>query len=584
MRALADPAARRVVLVMGAQMGKTEVQLNAIGWRLDVRPVPVIYVGPTRKQVTTIAQDRVAPMIEGCATLAARLERGQRDRVLEKYLAGVRLGFAWAGSATELASHAAGLVLIDERDRMISDVSAEGDPVELAAARTHTYRDGKVVIVGTWTVRGASPTQMLWEAGTMERFAWRCPECASRFVPSLAALAFDEASPEAARRSAHVACTECGAALADRHRAELNAGGAYVAHRLTESGDLVPVPERDPHALVRSFWVSGLCSPFRSFGDLAADLVAARASGEPERVQVVVNTGAGELYELAGDAPPHESVLELRRDYAPGELPAGVQIITAGVDVQKRGLYYVIRGWGFNAESWLLRHGYLAGDTEFDAVWVLLQRALTAPHYRAPGSSPAMAQRAFVDSGYRPGESYRRPEHQVYLFARRSAGLAYPTKGHDTLDRPMRASWIDVQHGGRLIKRGAQLWHLNTDHLKSWIYARLQWPENEPGAWNLHRDTDEDYARQVVAEQVTTTKSGRRIWVRASRHNHYLDCEVNAYAAALSLGVHELKPLPETPPARPAPVIGPAPAVAPPPPPPAAGGFVARPTGSFFRR
>ena len=42
--------------------------------------------------------------------------------------------------------------------------------------------------------------------------------------------------------------------------------------------------------------------------------------------------------------------------------------------------------------------------------------------------------RAFIDSGYRPGDKLRRPDHQVYKFTRRFPGLAFPTKGTDSIE------------------------------------------------------------------------------------------------------------------------------------------------------
>src|ERR1700693_3202095 len=54
MRAVADGGGRyrRAVLVTAAQCGKTDGQLDIIGSRLDTRPVPIIYVGPSLDFVT----------------------------------------------------------------------------------------------------------------------------------------------------------------------------------------------------------------------------------------------------------------------------------------------------------------------------------------------------------------------------------------------------------------------------------------------------------------------------------------------------------------------------------------------------
>jgi phage terminase large subunit GpA-like protein len=178
------------------------------------------------------------------------------------------------------------------------------------------------------------------------------------------------------------------------------------------------------------------------------------------------------------------------------------------------------------------------GETEFDDVWLNLSRVLDR-EYRS-----MHIQRTFVDSGYRPGDKWRKPDNQVYEFCMRMAGVAFPTKGHDTQDRPIKASMIDVNSAGRTLKNGLQLWHLNSDYLKSWVHTRIRWPEDaDSGGFHLHADTDEDYCRQLVAEEVVVTSSGKRMWKKTAEDNHYLDCEAMCLAAAMSLEMRSLQPM-----------------------------------------
>jgi len=581
MRAFSDPTCDTVVGVLGAQMGKTETIFNILGHRYDEGPrTPALYIGPTQKQVKSISTDRFRKALRSTASLWSKVEQGQRDSIYEKFISGVRLGFGWAGSATELSSHPAGLVLIDELDRMGADVDGEGDPVTLAQARTKNYHGSKIGIFSTPTLEGASPVWALLDESTLELFAWSCTHCGEWFVPELRLLHWPEDATFAeARARAVVACPHCGGEHSTRERLALNAAGRFIRHRkLAEDeasdavrvlGDYVVDPAPAPNR-TRGFWISGLCSPWQSFGQLAEAYLRAARSRKPERLQAVVNTMFGELWKVEGEAPPWELVMGLRRDYAPRTLPDRVQLLTMGVDVQKRGLYYVVRGWGWNLGSWLLDHGYLVGDTEFDDVWMMLSRHL---HQRYGDLRIA---RAFIDSGYRPGDVERAPEHAVYRYAHREPA-AFATKGHDVLDRPFFARDIDVTLSGRLQRGGLRLWHLNTDYLKSLIYSRLKWPEGQGGEWTLHREADVDYCRQIVSEQVLVTAAGRRRWLRKGE-NHYLDAECNALAAALSLGAEALPTWEDLQGARRAAETAPASTAG------AVGGYIARPSGSYIRR
>ncbi|MCO5759965.1 MAG: phage terminase large subunit family protein [Chromatiaceae bacterium] len=538
-RAFSDVRYRMVVGVMGSQMGKTETIFNILGHRFDDGPyTPALYIGPTEKQARSVSADRVQKMLKTTPSLWEKLEKGSRNKVAEKWISGVRLGFGWAGSATELASHPSGLVFVDERDRMESDVGGEGDPVIMAQARTKNYLHGVVGVFSTPTLEGASPIWTLFEEGTRGKWSWSCVHCQQWFIPTLSLLQWPRgANPSEAEAQAIVVCPTCGGIHTTPHRELLNLRGRYQFHQLDDNGEEVCVGFDPPANSTASYWVSGLASPWQSFGQIAGVMVRAYASHEPERIQATINTYLGELYRSVGVAPDWREVEACKLPYLRRTIPRGVQLLTMGVDVQKRGIYYVTRGWGFNIESWLIDYGFIPGETEYDSVWILLSQILqyTFGEYSI--------RRVFADSGYRPGDRHQRPEHAVYAWCRRHPGLAYPTKGHESQDAPVKASLIETTPSGRL-RQTIQLWHLDTDYAKAWIHGRVRWPPGEAGGWHLPSDTGEDYCRQIVSEQLLTKPSGRRVWLVKNRDNHYLDCEVNALAAALTLQVQSLPELP----------------------------------------
>lgn len=545
MRSFAEPRYRRIVAVMGSQMGKTEAFWNVIGWRLDDDPTPILYVGPTQKLVESMSQDRVMKMLRSVPSLWDRLEKGKKNKITEKFVAGMRLGFAWAGSATELAGHPAGLVLVDERDRMEGDVSGEGDPVELAEARISTYPFGKLAVVSTpiegtvnvyrheatgvehWEVSDqvASPVWKLWQEGTRHEWAVPCPDCGDYFVPRFRHLRWDkDATPFAAERSARLCCINCGSLIDYTHMHVMNARGVYVApgQSVTSAGEVLGEP---PQSDTASYWASGLCSPWRTFGQRAKSFVAAVRSGDPGRIQSVINTGFGELWAERGDAPTHDRVLQLRADYRMGEVPDGAKVITCGVDVQKDRLVYVVRAFGYSMAAWLVEFGELWGDTEQADVWDNLRHVLDGDY------GGHRIRLALVDSGFRADK--------VYDFCR-GHPTARASKGQDTMAMPVRMSKIDVTYRGTMLKQGASVWHVNTDYFKQLVHGRIGFPPDQSGAWHLPADVPEDYAKQLIAESRIVLPSGRHMWKRNDRENHALDCEVYATAAAYALNWHRV--------------------------------------------
>jgi len=556
MREASKGRRRRVVIVCGSQVSKTESLLNIAGQRLEDDPTPVLFVSPTRGNAEKVIEPRFMQMVVSAKGLKQRYIAGKKSSKTRKLIGGVAFRLAWAGSATELASDPAGLALVDEIDRMKLDVAGEGNVIEQVEARLSNYPDGCMVVTSTpkignvqtelhpetgfehWALAEPedvqSPIWQLLQEGTRHEWAWPCPHCKEYFVPRLRHLRWPEGStPQQALKLAAVQCPHCEKGIVDGHKAEMNAAGVYVApgQMVLTSGVVVGEEPENP---IFSCWISGLCSPWVSFGKRAYDYLRAVRSGDKLRQQAVVNTAFGELFARAGEAPEWQVVQACADGYKLGTVPSRAMRLLMAVDVQKDRLFYVVRAWGERAESWLVDRGEIMGSTDQDDVW----RQLESYRHRQYGGHGIMA--CAIDSGYRPGDKFKRPDNVIYDFGRRYAGWAYITKGHDKQDRPIRASLIDVTLRGKTYKQGLTLWHLDTDTFKSWVHSRLDWPADQPGGWHVPDDIDDDYCRQIVSESRVMKASGHVKWVRMRKANHFLDCEQMQAALAEQLKFQHL--------------------------------------------
>jgi phage terminase large subunit GpA-like protein len=325
----------------------------------------------------------------------------------------------------------------------------------------------------------------------------------------------EKATPAQAKRSAWLECPHCQAHLTERHKPEMNSRGTF---ELTG----------DPDSDTASFWISGLCSPWRTWGQCVAAWIEAAHSHEPEQCQAAMNTVFGELFKIQGEAPPASRVAQLRGAYHFDEVPTGARGLTAGVDVQGDRLVYVVRAWGHASTSWLIRHGELWGDTQpGDPVWNDLAELLEV-QYGALGR----VRLTLIDAGFRPDA--------VYALARRIANVL-PSKGSDAQSKPVYISRLDTNIRGESQRRGVRLAHVDASYFKAWVHGRIGWPIDQPGAWHLPADATEDYCEQLVAEERVVKPNGAVKWIRTKKANHYLDCEVLCAAAAHLLQVHLLR-------------------------------------------
>jgi phage terminase large subunit GpA-like protein len=454
----------------------------------------------------------------------------------------------------------------------MANVRGAGDPIRLVDRRGDTYADFVHYITSTpsegpsdveldpdsglefWAEIDASEISStiwrLWQSGTRYHWAWPCPHCAEYFIPRFRGLIWDKPkSPDGrvlksnsvlAKQTARLVCPRCGSLIDDALKEEMNRRGVYVApgQSVSPNGEVIGLP---PDTWTISYWVSGLCSPFKTWGDRAAEYVDAVRSGEPSSIQAVVNGSFGELFAPGSGEVPEWRELERLKDeavpYVMGEVPSWVRFVTLAADVQKDRIIYGIRGWGPRSTSCLINIGELWGPTAEEEVWEDFETVLADSYDGHP------IKLALIDSGFRPGNPKQVPENRVYSFCQRQGRVARPTRGRDTLvGRPLRISQIEarVNWRGKLEVVGLELFLIDTDHFKRAVHERLRWPVDQPGAFLLPQDVPDFYLQQLVSEARVRKAGGRATWIQRSRENHFFDVEAMQAAAGWFLGAQRL--------------------------------------------
>ncbi len=115
------------------------------------------------------------------------------------------------------------------------------------------------------------------------------------------------------------------------------------------------------------FHLSALYSPWETWAEIAIE--HGRVHKDPPRLQVWVNTKLGESWEdQAGDTVPADPLMDRREDWSE-DLPEGVAVLTAGVDVQGDRLELQVIGWGRDEEAWVVDYRVIWGDPSGPRVW-----------------------------------------------------------------------------------------------------------------------------------------------------------------------------------------------------------------------
>ncbi|WP_428558567.1 MAG: terminase gpA endonuclease subunit [Solidesulfovibrio sp. DCME] len=357
-----------------------------------------------------------------------------------------------------------------------------------------------------------------------------CPACGAEQFMRFAQIKFRGVrDPKVMRqdKAARYECEHCRYHMTDHARDRAVRCGSWRPVRWDE-GTRQFLPTTAVHR-PRSvgFHLPALASPFVSLSEIAAAFLEAKA--DPRLWQSFFNNMLAEPHARTAIKTSWERVLDARvAGLAPRVVPAAAVALTAGFDLQKRGLWFAVRAWADTLESWLVDYGYVP---DFDDVRRLCFEA-TWPVEGEAGAVKGI-WRAGLDTG--GGETddqvWTRTEEAYQWVRAHGLGKIFACKGasHAQLS-PVKRTPIDrLPRSGKPIPGGLVLHILDTDYFKRLIHVRLAPDAVQP--MRLHAETGEDYARQIAAEELVTVR-GKQIWRQTHRDNHLLDCEMLAAACA----------------------------------------------------
>lgn len=512
----------QIAVMKPSQVSATELILNAIGHSMMIDPGPGAIVQPTLSAARQFVLRRLDPMLESTPELDAMLgprKQNSDNSLSYKAYPGGFLKIANASSPAELASDPLRYTYADEVDRWEGDVGGEGDPVQLLRARTITFgRRRRFLAVSTPVWEGRSRIQSLYEEGDQRRYEQPCPHCAAFFVIEWETIEWADEDQTVAVTH----CTCCGSQIGEEHRAKMLANGRWRATAEAPEG-------------IRSYLIDGVMSPWQRWADMLRAVEEAVASGSNDRLRVVWNTVIGRPFR-GGDREALEwkRLYERRGQGRRGVVPASASVIVAGADVQADRIEVKVlaltEGWRQHIVDYLV----LPGDPSQQQVWDDLG-AVLEKQWSVQGTDVRIRiERMGLDTGY--------CTHKAYAFARKHGlhrvvaikGTGYRS---DIIGRPTPND-IDGPNGR--IPNGVHVWPVGGDHIKDMLHhwLKLRWDnlEEMPEGWCSWPDLDEEYFKQVCAEQrVQRGKTWE--WEKIRARNEALDCWVYAIAAAYARGI-----------------------------------------------
>lgn len=431
MDAVNDPEIEKVIIMSSAQIGKTELILNIIGYYVDYDPAPIMLVLPTLDLAEAFSKDRISPMFRDTPALRDKIKsnksRDSNNTLLHKRFPGGHITLVGANSPASLASRPIRILLADEVDRYPHSAGDEGDPIDLASKRTTTFWNKKKVYVSTPTTKGLSKIEDEYENSTKEEWNLPCPSCKNYQPLKWKQIKFEDATME---------CDYCQGRFKELEWKSQK--GIWIA--------------REYNKKVRGFHLNELASPWKRWETIISEFKIAKRS--KETLKVWINTSLGESWEEPSETNAED--LYKRRERYNAEVPGDVLVLTAGVDTQNDRLEVEVVGWGLEKESWGIEYKIFYGDPGQDQVWNQLDEYLKKEFKFADGLGIMISTTCIDTGGHFTSEVYKycKPrEHRRIYGIKGRGGPGVPLIGGVTRNNRERAALftIGVDQGKQLL-------------------------------------------------------------------------------------------------------------------------------------
>lgn len=516
LESIRDPSVQRVSLCWGSQTSKTTSFYVMLGYTIDQRPRPILWVFPNEQLVRAFSSDRWLPFCRESEVIRKHMpsySEGQVDTDLitlkKQEFDTCTMNLVGAGSSANIRSYPVSILVLDEID--VIDEGTRRECLDRVKGRS----DYKIFQSST-PVNEHGGIWQEFQEGDRRRFYVPCPKCSEEFCfrwtndkGDLNVIWDEKANLEAGeynlplvQQTARYVCEHCGGKIKDSDKAKMLKKGNWSASN-----------PNAPHG-TRSYHLNSIYSPTITFGRMAVEYLKAQTTVDGIRAFTLGWLAEPYKPEKTLVDPTEFKQLEIDTNER-GEMKGEYRIIS--VDVQRTYFVWVVRGFDQDGTSYLIDNG---------VAQVFEDLTLLSERYEVT--------KGVIDTGYRTQEIYE----NIFTNPRFWIGV----KGWDKMPTPYRLTQLDpfnvtkkqARKGGGLIS----LLHVNK---QVWQEELLKARSGKKSNWHLYSDVDDEYVRQMLATSLVerVNKKGKTVteWVVNGRDDHFWDCETYALAVSSAFGL-----------------------------------------------
>jgi phage terminase large subunit GpA-like protein len=520
MDAISSNSVEQVTVMKSARVGYSKILNHVIAYHIHQDPAPIMLVQPTIEDAQGYSKEEIAPMLRDTPCLRGLVSDAKAkdgaNTILQKQFPGGTLSMVGANSPRGFRRVSRRIVLFDEVDGYPASAGSEGDQIKLGIRRTEYYWNRKIVAGSTPTVKDFSRVERMFQQTDQRRYFVPCPHCNHMQYLRWPNITWTDNDPATAAYK----CESCSTLIPHSKK-----------RWMVERGEWRSTSPGNGKHIGFHIWAAYSYSPNASWSNLVEEFLDAKQ--DAEQLKTFVNTVLGETWEdeyaskVGADSLMERAAKEKYKQHQP---PVEGLALTVGCDVQDDRLSLSVWAWGREEEGWLVDRIKIYGSPSRPEVWKQLDEVLAKPYLNEAGEELRVLSCAIDSGGHHTQEVYHYSRERTALGVIAIKGMGQ--KGKPPLGK---ATKVDVNFKGKALKKGAQLFPVGVDGIKSLLFGRLK--HNDVGAGYLHfyPTITTDYFEELTAEkQILRFRNGfpERIWVKKSQSpNEALD-ELNyAYAA-----------------------------------------------------
>ncbi len=556
-----DPNVDEVGCCASAQLGKTDgLLVNTCGFYSDQEPSPIMVVLADQDTAEYVNTEKVRVMFEESEHLRHFYDSKTFNKEEITISNGARIDFAWASSVARLASKTCRITIADEIDKPgWNKVTAEAGAMSLLKERANTYPMGyrKHIWFSTPTTRTGNIIMLMQTFDIVYDWHVPCPHCgqlqplrwSSKYLfgfkddkyraedgtmHEFGGVVWEggrDATRQQITETARYACGECGGLWTSAEK-----------NKAVSKGRRIPRTEPTGYERRKFTHLNRLLSLFDG-GRLDVmvqdwcDIFKKQGTDFREALKGFVNSTLAEPFEEVVIASTESKILKARTGLPAQIVPNQAVALTAFIDNQKYGFWFVVRAWARDFTSWNIHYGQLA-------TWDDVERLLFETEYPVEGENNLAMKiwRAALDTGGGKKFEDMSMTEEAYWWLRNNATgrgcRVWGTKGASSAMAGLLkiGKALDKTPSGRPLPGGLSIITLNTNDLKENFHYRIgQAIKGRSRGAYLHAGEEvehEEYVSHILAEEKKVKANGTVYWDQVKKRNDLLDCEVGCAAVA----------------------------------------------------